>query len=80
MNHVPVESSVLASVLYLPDQRVLEVQFRSGLLYQYLDVPQQTYVQLLQAKSTGRYFNTRIRNRFASRRIDASLNSGSAAS
>jgi hypothetical protein len=30
MNRIPVESSVLASVLYLPERCILEVEFRSG--------------------------------------------------
>jgi hypothetical protein len=40
MNRVPVESSVMASVLYLHHLRLLEIEFHSGLIYQYFDVPQ----------------------------------------
>jgi len=69
MNRVPVESSVLASVLYLPELRLLEVEFRSGLSYQYLNVPQQSYIQLLIAESKGAYFNANIRNCFPCNQI-----------
>jgi hypothetical protein len=68
-NPVPVESSVLASVLYRPELRLLEVEFRSGLFYQYFDVPQQSYNQLLIAESKGAYLNANIRNRLPCNQI-----------
>jgi hypothetical protein len=70
MNRVPVESSVLASVLYLRHLRRLEIEFHSGLLYQYFDVPQQCYTELLAAESKGAYFNANIRNRFSCKQLD----------
>jgi hypothetical protein len=69
MNRIPVESSVLASVLYLHHLRLLEIEFHSGLLYQYFDVPQQSYMELLTAESKGAYFNANIRNRFSCKQI-----------
>jgi len=78
LNRVPVESSVLASVLYLPALRLLEVEFHSGLLYQYFDVPQHTYTQLVTAESKGTYFNANIRNRFSYKQIDNTSRSGHA--
>jgi hypothetical protein len=71
MNRVPVESSVLASVLYLRHLRLLEIEFHSGLLYQYFDVPQRSYMELLAAESKGAYFNAHIRNRFSCKQIDS---------
>lgn len=67
---IPVDSSVLAAVLYLPDQRLLEVEFRSGHCHQYSDVPQQLYDELLSSESMGAYFNTNIRNCFLSRQLE----------
>lgn len=78
MNRVPVESSVLASVLYLPQLRLLEVEFRSGLSYQYSDVPQQSYKQLLTAESKGAYFNANIRNCFPCNQIGSPSRPGTA--
>jgi hypothetical protein len=69
MNRVSVESSVLASVLYMRELRLLEVEFNSGKLYQYFDVPEQRYNELLTAESKGRYFNANIRNCFSSKQI-----------
>lgn len=69
---------MLASILYLPELRLLEVEFRSGRFHQYFDVPEQTCNELLTAESKGRYFNTNIRNRFASKQIDNLLQAGRA--
>ncbi len=63
---VSIESSVLASVLYRTQQRILEVEFRSGEFYRYFDVPQKTCDALLNAESKGAYFNANIRNRYSS--------------
>ena len=76
MHRVPVESSVLAWILYLPELRVLEVEFRSGRVHQYFEVPEPNYNGLLAAKSKGKYFNLNIRNRFSSKQKDDSLTAG----
>jgi hypothetical protein len=71
-----VESSVLASVLYQPKPRLLEVEFRSGQFWKYFDVPLQSYTQLLAAHSKGEYFNLHIRNRFLSQQIRSHRSAG----
>jgi len=73
MNRIPVESSLLASVLYLPELRLLELEFRSGLVYRYFDVPQPSYDELLRADSKGGYFNANIRNQFSWKQIHRPL-------
>jgi hypothetical protein len=69
MQRIPLESSSLASVLYLPTPRELEVEFRSGEIYRYLDVPPQSYRNLLAAPSKGGYYNSSIRNCFPFKQI-----------
>jgi hypothetical protein len=66
--HVPVASSSLASVGYRAHDRVLEVRFQRGEVYQYLDVPEHVFGSLLAADSKGRYFNQAVRNCFEYRR------------
>jgi hypothetical protein len=63
------KSSVLASVLYLPEKRLLEVEFRSGQRYLYSDVPPTRIDDLLTAESKGLYFNANIRNCFAASQV-----------
>jgi hypothetical protein len=54
----------LASAGYDPRGHVLEIEFRNGGLYHYLDVPNGEHQRLLDAESHGTYFNARIRNRY----------------
>jgi hypothetical protein len=61
---VLLESTTLASVLYDPLQRRLDIEFRSGQWYRYFQAPPFCYQQLLEADSKGAYFNRHIRNRF----------------
>ena len=61
MDRDPVSSSLLASVGYDPTEQVLEVELQDGKIYQYRDVPEATYQNLLNADSLGRYFNHHIR-------------------
>jgi hypothetical protein len=58
------QSNTLASALYDGLRRRLEIEFRSGERYLYLQVPPHCYQQLLLADSKGSYFNRNIRNRF----------------
>lgn len=58
---VPLVSSLLASVAYDAERAVLQLELRSGAVYQYLKVPLQIYQDLLQAGSHGVYFNRHIR-------------------
>ncbi|QDT50430.1 hypothetical protein Pan258_44890 [Symmachiella dynata] len=57
-----VRSSALQSVGYDQEQRVLEIEFTSGAVYQYFDVPAEVYRRLMAAESHGRYFNQAVRN------------------
>jgi hypothetical protein len=66
----PVSSSSLQSVGYDPQSRILEIEFHGSGVYQYEDVSQDTYSELMAAPSKGRYFAERIRDRYAWRRVD----------
>jgi len=61
---VAVQSRLLASVAYDRGQTILQLEFRGGTVYQYFQVPRQTYQDLLQADSKGAYFNRHIRSVF----------------
>lgn len=62
MDRTPVQSTELRSVGYDPSARRLEVEFRDGALYEYLEVPESEWTALMQAPSHGRHFNQHIRN------------------
>ena len=62
MNRTPVSSSALTSVGYDPATLTLETELSSGAVYQYFDVPESVFAELMNAQSLGQYYNQRIRN------------------
>ena len=64
MNLTAVESTTLATVAYDQARELLQLEFRSRAIYQYLGVPAAVYDALLHAPSKGHYFNRVIRGRF----------------
>jgi hypothetical protein len=64
MNRTPVTSSNVASVGYDPKSMTLEVEFTNGSIYQYFDVPEGEFQNLISAESVGRYLNQTIKNNY----------------
>lgn len=62
IERTPVRSSALRSVRYDEEQRVLEIEFSNGAVYQYFDVPAEVYSELMAAESHGRYFHQQVRD------------------
>ena len=62
MERKPVESSNIKSIGYNPDNQVLEVEFTSGTVYQYDDVPPELYADFESAPSVGRFFHQNIKS------------------
>jgi len=69
LERIPLHSTILAWVRYLPDLHLLQVGLRTGKDYEYFDVPADTYSSLLVAESKGRYYNLHIRNDFPCQQI-----------
>ena len=64
MKRTPVESSSVASVGYDAVSCELEIEYRNGRSYRYLQVPPAAYRLLFQAPSIGEYVNRVIKPRF----------------
>jgi hypothetical protein len=64
LDRVALNSTLLASAGHDPRRHLLEVEFRSGELYRFFNVPSACYQELLRADSKGGYFNVNIRNLF----------------
>ena len=62
----PVESSALATVGYSKRLRVLEIEFRNGAIYRYLEVPPEVYEALMNAPSKARFYDQNIRRKYRS--------------
>ena len=67
MNRTPVSSSNLSSVGYDPASKILEIEFHSGRVYQYFNVPESVYHGLMNASSKGGYFNQHIKDVYSFR-------------
>ena len=57
MRHVDVQSTLIHSVSYSEETRVLEIQFQDGNTYRFYEVEPEVYEELLDAPSKGQYFN-----------------------
>ena len=57
-----VDSSNINAVGYDEDKEALLVEFNSGDTYQYENVPEQAYRDLMDAESMGSHFHTFIRS------------------
>jgi hypothetical protein len=62
----PVNSTALAAVGYSQTRRALEIEFRNGAIYRYLDVPPSVYHDLMRAASKARYYDENIRRKYRS--------------
>jgi len=69
MQRIPVTSSDLSSVGYDPISQTLEIQFNSGGIYQYSDVPANVYEGLMSASSHGKYFHAHIRTSYLYKKL-----------
>jgi len=64
MHRQTVSSSAISSVGYDERSAVLEVEFSSGAVYDYLQVPKKVYSALLKAPSKGSFVSRRLRDRY----------------
>ena len=63
----PISSSPIVSIGYDEVSETLEVEFKSGLVYQYLNVPARIHARLMDAPSIGGFFNANVRDVFKSK-------------
>ena len=66
IKRVPVESTALATVGYSKRLRALEIEFRNGAIYRYLEVAPNVYGALLRARSKARFYDQNIRRKYRS--------------
>jgi len=69
MQRYPVSSSNISSIGYDQRSATLEVEFTSGDVYRYFDVPEHLHQQFLHATSLGQFLNDNIRYRYRYQKI-----------
>jgi KTSC domain len=67
---LPVSSSMAIAVGYDRDEQILQVEFQSGSVYQYLGVDEDTWEDLHTSDSVGSFFNQEIKGRYDCDRLD----------
>lgn len=56
---------------YDESTKILEIEFQTGLVYQYAGVPPKVYRELIRSDEIGKYFIDKVRNRFRTKQIVA---------
>jgi len=69
MHTTQVNSSNIKSIGYDAQVAILEVEFISGDIYQYFNVPEYLYRQFLNASSYGRFLNDYIRYNYRYQKV-----------
>jgi hypothetical protein len=64
-----VQSSNLKSIGYDEQQKFLEIEFHSGGIYQYSNIPREIYSNLSNAAFKGEFFAYSIKDNFSTKRV-----------
>lgn len=64
MQRQQVSSSDISSIGYDPNSNILEIEFLNKRVYQYLNVPEDLFQEIMSASSHGKYFNNFIKDKF----------------
>lgn len=56
MKRVTVVSNNILSIGYDEQDLILEIEFKGGSIYQYLEIPLKVFNELMTAESHGKYF------------------------
>ena len=62
MERLPVKSTNVKAVGYDAETKMLQVEFKSGGVYQYAGVQTEMYADLLEAESVGRFVSQVVRS------------------
>lgn len=69
MDRTAVGSSNISEIGYDPSSETMEVMFSNGSVYQYYNVGQALFDQMMQAPSKGQFLNVYIRNAYPYSRV-----------
>lgn len=69
MERLPVKSVILRSVGYDDTTKILEIEFHSGLVYQYFGVSVKVYKDLMHSPEIGKYFSEKVRPLFRTKQV-----------
>ena len=62
-------SSVVRHFYYDAERRCLQIQYVSGNVYEYFDVPEKVYEEMKKSGSKGAFLNKEIKGKYAFSRV-----------
>lgn len=69
MDRKTIDSSMLQSIGYDANSSTLELEFNSGVIWQYFDFPESSWYEFEAADSHGKFFNREIKNQYSESRV-----------
>lgn len=63
-------SSAIKAAQHDPQTSTLTIDFPNGSQYSYADVPQQVYIDFMNAESKGKFFNQNIKGKYKAEKVD----------
>ncbi len=66
-------SSVVSHMEYLPAKETLRITYTSGMVYDYLLVPESAYNEMQAAQSKGQYLNYYIKGKYKYRKVKSAV-------
>lgn len=69
MNREYVESSMITSFGFDSSISTLEVEFKSGAVWQYYDVPESVYYEMKSSSSCGKFFHANIKGQYSESQV-----------
>ena len=70
----PLASTALLTAGYSKRLHIMEIEFCSGAIYRYLDVPPDVYHDFMSAESKAQYYDWNIKGRYRAFRLQATNN------
>jgi hypothetical protein len=64
MDRRNIESTMISSIGYDFSSSALEIEFKSGVVWQYYDFPESTWYEFDNAESHGKYFLSQIKGQY----------------
>lgn len=62
-------SGMVNTIKYDEDTKVLTLTFNSGGTYEYKDVPEEVFKDMLAAESVGKYFHSNIKGKYETEKV-----------
>lgn len=69
MEKCDVDSSMIRCISYEASNATLEIEFKSGPVWQYFDFPESLWCEFKGAESKGKYFLREIKNKYTESQI-----------